>query len=490
MFGPPKSGKTTSLLRASDDLNAKGGYVCIYWTLTSIILPAEGEKSRDASSIFNLRLLDSLVNAVHEFQKGGYLSNSFRCSEVSQELRTGPFTQGALCKFLKRLAHFVQDENGQKLVILVDDVDKLASPGLEPKWLIHFLNMLRALHATSHAPWTLGLSGPYDVVRVHDRYNNANHWMTPRRWEEDHLREILQQYVKDPGRTIKGDEVKKLIFESGGNPWLCNYIMYNVAQRPDANPVSVEHVEHEVEKMFQDRVTGISSLEDCIRNDKLLRRGIFEMSAGLNSDMECAEDLGVACEQGQLKYRFLSNIVRVVCHRYLAQESIDALKSSIADIRSNYVHSDHLDWCVLMGQLYACHMGRQIPVALRSIAPDVQWVSDHPWDPIGKQILLDIINENKDIFSIFKRAVSVCLFNDTATGGLLFLLNDDSRGSVHTPAEDGPKPDHILRRLLDDGTSSYALVKNKLAKPNTDGVAVSDQEINDKMEEAIIDLSA
>eukprot|EP01138_Halocafeteria_seosinensis_P009447 gb/GECG01009655.1/.p1 GENE.gb/GECG01009655.1/~~gb/GECG01009655.1/.p1 ORF type:complete len:470 (+),score=69.70 gb/GECG01009655.1/:1-1410(+) len=276
VFGPRQSGKSTSLIWAQKALREMQDYACIYWILQDIGVPKAKPDNFEARKEFDLTLLTSIYSIVRRLQKAGRLSGQFDAVRLCRELREddGYATQ-RFRFFLESLTHFLQQQNALKLVILVDEIDNLAPEG--PEWLGHFLNILRNLHHTENAPYSMGICGLYDIATVLSTpspFNNATRWIRPIAWGEEHLRKLLQQYSNDSGRTITGEAVKQLMFESGGLPWFCNYIMMEVSDKSDDPniPVNSNDVELEAEKLYHAELPAILSLKYRIKNDEELRQ--------------------------------------------------------------------------------------------------------------------------------------------------------------------------------------------------------------------------
>lgn len=253
IFAPRQSGKTTYLENFCRKLEKDPTYV-------PIILSFQAYKNLDSQRFYQ------------QVQKDLYMQLTRRLDEVNcpeknvvkAYLGSHPLTDHiAFSELFETLNQIMECK---KIIIFIDEFDGIPLGELE-----NFLTTLRELYQkykkdTNKALYSVGLVGIRNITKLIvggvSPFNIADQVKLPP-FSLKNVRDLYAQYTEETHQPFTQEAVKKILEETGGQPWLVNRLgtILTVDIKPETtDPIVAEDVEASIRYLLKERNSHFDNL--------------------------------------------------------------------------------------------------------------------------------------------------------------------------------------------------------------------------------------
>ncbi|MEM7536334.1 MAG: ATP-binding protein [Chloroflexota bacterium] len=267
VYGPPKSGKSTTMAEFAWQLTKSEAYSAVL-----VSLEAGSAFPDDIGSAENAILRDWKQTIRFQLPK--------ELQPTQWESTAGP--GGRISEFLSNWSQ----EASRPLVVLMDDTDALTH-----KVLFSILPQLRSgfNRRPTGFPSSIVLIGLRDVhnYKIHPSnsphlnrtvpFNIVAHSFALRNFNLKEVNSLLHQHTEETGQVFTHEALAHVFELSQGHPWLVNALAKICVEElvPDiAESVEIEHVETAKETIIQRRQTYLDHITDKLQDDDI--RNVIE----------------------------------------------------------------------------------------------------------------------------------------------------------------------------------------------------------------------
>ena len=265
IHAPRQTGKTTLIQDFMDQLNESGDYLALYCSLET----AQGLADPAKGIPVILRTIEKSIRF------SAYAQRPMELVDVQEPATALHSTLATWCSKIDK-----------PLVILFDEVDCL-----EGDTLLSFLRQLRQGYVERkrvpfvHALALVGMRNirDYKVMMDEDRaalgtaspFNIVSRALTIRNFNQDEVRSLLAQHTEETGQIFPETVGQKIYEYTGGQPWLCNAIAYEVVagllEGDVTRDISEDLIIRAVENIILRRDTHIDSLLERLKEARVRR---------------------------------------------------------------------------------------------------------------------------------------------------------------------------------------------------------------------------
>jgi len=334
LHAPRQTGKTTSMLKLVDYLNAGGRYRALYCNV-EMAQTAREDVAKGMQSILSI-LAERAVNDLGD----DFLARNW--SAILSE-------NGEHVALTMTLSRFCQS-SALPVVLILDEIDALVGDTL-----ISVLRQIRSGYPQrpGQFPSSIVLCGVRDVRDYRIRSGSGREIITGGSafnikakslrmgdFIKDEVRFLLHQHTTETGQGFTPDAVSCIWHLSQGQPWLVNALAYEVCfemkeGRDRSRPINKEMVDQAKENLILRRETHLDQLGDKLQEPRVHRvvagivSGRMEAPGDLpEDDVQYVTDLGLIRRKPQLAVA--NPIYREIIPRMLTATIQDTLSHQTA----------------------------------------------------------------------------------------------------------------------------------------------------------------
>lgn len=305
LHAPRQTGKTSTLLAMTDEINREGRYKALYVNIEAA-QALRGDVERAIRLICEAIAASAQVSGVETGLQA-----------LTNELIR---TQGAAGALTQQLSQWAQ-MSGKPIVLMLDEIDALVGDSL-----ISVLRQIRAGYAQRPQafPQSIILCGVRDVrdYRIHSKdqeiitggsaFNIKAESLRMRSFNEPEIQALYAQHSATTGQMFAADIFPQLWEDTRGQPWLVNalgheMVWHDKSARDRSTPITLERYQAARERLIRSRQTHLDQLTDKLREPRV-NQVVEAILAGDNNipnirddDLQYVEDLGLITTQPHIQ---------------------------------------------------------------------------------------------------------------------------------------------------------------------------------------------